>query len=658
MPLSILLHFQIFSFTRSIDRLGAWLSLRLKGARQAELASRAFPVLRFYNGAVCLAITPSQFGALAPRRQSQSFWATIGESFAQGGRRFIGGFEYIATAVRQELLLPRTLGAVRDIIALVEDSIQRFQQPNSSLFDLNRRRTASDLFGEVGLLYRAFSGSTDQVVDMVHDIERVRNAVRRSLPPSKPVPAAEEVLPRTAPPARSQSTVGLLDDVCRGITGAILLLPVLPGILVPLFQAFQLRFMETVVDFMAGIEHMVFDLRRSIIDFFHVDLRRMGRNAYDFLIAAAVVIIPFVAFAQKFIVNALTKTLLGFQNYLHRISTLLNIVTRVLEGIRRLIEGILNFDLAPLIGGAIPALLGVLPRLTIDDLITMLTGLGLAVLRTAIIGALLTAQAAISAAPDAVSTLGILAGPIGSYVADEVSDAMRPTTEMLARRIGAAIELFNLTLRQPTMLPRSARWNPVINPLPDIYTAIFGPAFVTFRDSLTAMRDTAIRGIFHIMGAGAVMIDDLGSACGIGAGAFAALGSPGRFRAIIADADRWSDDLYGTQARELMAAISSRHDILAEAFENNIANQGFTVVAAVLPGYVEQMIRYWSREAPAQAPTSPHIMAANSRLRRCHLDEAIVDARRQPLDGGLAQRIAQGFAGRLREACAPALGTV
>jgi hypothetical protein len=154
------------------------------------------------------------------------------------------------------------------------------------------------------------------------------------------------------------------------------------------------------------------------------------------------------------------------------------------------------------------------------------------------------------------------------------------------------------------------------------------------------------------------MLGGLADAAGISASAFASLGAPSRFERIISDAGRWAGELYGSQARDLRGVIASRHDLLAEAFENGIANQGFTIVGAVLPGYVEEMIRYWERESPRESPVSPHILAARARPRRIHLREASVDARNQRLDEGLAGRIAGAFSQELCGACRTALTTV
>src|SRR5262245_43103131 len=92
-PFRVPVGLQIKSFVDAFQLLARTLSRRLEQTRASERASREFPIIRFYNGAVTLWVDRWQHGALGGDAGPPSVWDTLRAS----GQAFVGGLGRIVT---------------------------------------------------------------------------------------------------------------------------------------------------------------------------------------------------------------------------------------------------------------------------------------------------------------------------------------------------------------------------------------------------------------------------------------------------------------------------------------------------------------------------------------------------------------------------------
>src|SRR6187455_3252168 len=110
---------QLRTITEVFERLGKFLKKRAEGAEALERATRAFPILRFYDGALAAWIDRSQRGALTPGVPEPSFW----DALAASGRAFVAGLGRIPQAAREEWLLPGLIATLGAAVRAIEDSV-------------------------------------------------------------------------------------------------------------------------------------------------------------------------------------------------------------------------------------------------------------------------------------------------------------------------------------------------------------------------------------------------------------------------------------------------------------------------------------------------------------------------------------------------------
>src|SRR5206468_42365 len=98
----------------------------VKQSERAERATRAYPIFRYRDGA--LAVHVDLLGA-APFSSGTSLGFV--EGLKSGGRRFLDGIGWTATAVRQELAIPELLAVASSALKAVIDAIDRFRPPTA-----------------------------------------------------------------------------------------------------------------------------------------------------------------------------------------------------------------------------------------------------------------------------------------------------------------------------------------------------------------------------------------------------------------------------------------------------------------------------------------------------------------------------------------------
>ena len=604
------------TMSEALARLGRWLDVRLRQVRAMEVATRAFPVIRFYNGAVTLWIDPSQHRLLSPDVAAPD----LGESFREGGRRFLRGLRRVGDAVEEELALPRLAGTFSSMLQTIVAAMDRYPVPKPEMFDINVPRSVSDLFGQGALFFRAFTSSLDQVNSFASEGHKLYESLGSSSG------SGAESAPTDWP--------ALMAGGIRLITGAALLIPIASMLLVSTLRSTILILKIELVRQFQLIEAEVFALRRDVIDFFYTTLGGFGPLAFDFLVATQFVIMQNISFYFRFAAIYMTKLLWGVRIFAEQLSRFLRFFTVIIEAVRSTLDAILNFDLMPIFLAALgipPTVLSMLPsppRLTIDDLISMWLGIGVAGTREALDSFLSAVEVAVLTLPPAVA--------ISIYT-----------------RVRALRSLFRISLT-PRPFTAETGLRPPLAGFPDIYAAFFGagaPNFAAALSNASAQLQSDINGLFN---SGRDFLLATSRAFSRAAGQAARLGSPAQYALMAERAEQLSSAVMTPVSDELRARMAERSDVLANSFDRFVAGGAFDVIGAALPLYVEQMSRYWTAQTEAQVsrenPTSPHILARRAGLRRVRFPRLRIHAPGRALDADLVARIAERFKGAIENA--------
>jgi hypothetical protein len=621
------------TMSEALARLGQWLDKRLREVKVTEMATRAFPVIWFYNGAVTVWIDRSQHGLLTPNQAAPS----LGESFREGGRRFVGGLRRVGDAIEEELAIPRLLGTTSSILDTIIAAMDRFAEPTPAMFDIRDRRSASDLFGEGALLFRAFTSSLDQINHFASLPRRFVPLFAGSGSASATTSANQATAPGAAL-AQSPSQVGSsfqISDLTRWMVGAVLLVPIASRLIGSTINSLILAVKLAVTRGARGIEALVFGYRIKVIDFFYSFLGGFGPKAFDFLMALQGIVMMNLHFYFGFASFYLNELLVGLRSFALQLSNFLRFFTVLIEAIRSIIEAILNFDLMPILLGAlgIPgAILSRIPgmrTLTIDDLISMLLGMGRIALRETIDSFL----RALEYNP-AVMALGLFTS--------------------IRTRIRALRRFLRMTLTARPFIAETAA-PATLAPFPDIYDAFFGPGAPNLIGSIASTSTVLQSEVSNLFTAASDFVLATGRAVSRTADAAqASLLSPQRYARINQGAEQMSNQLFDPIAAELRQRIGERSDGLARGFEQLVAGGAFDLIGNAIPLYVEQMSHYWldhtEEEVARPTPTSPHILARRAGLRRVRFPRLIIRAAGRALDADLVTQISTRFKGAIEDA--------
>lgn len=617
-------------------QVGKALTARLRQAERLEIGSRRFPVVVFENNALMVAIHPSQYRTLVPR-SARGF----GETMVEAGRRFLGGFERIGEATREDRLLPQLIGQIEGFLAAIRRSVERFRlrrpEEMSNLFD-PRRLSGIDILGIAALAYQALATSTGELRALAPDLrESVRLFGQAFAAPAGSVATAS---PGVSAPAESGSTIGrsLPEDFDLGariILGTILLLPALPSWFGLLASAAWIRVRLMVIDALAGIERTLFDFRRRVIDAFFVDLPIfMGQALFlvQFLGASIAAAIEYWSWFGQIWLGDMLAELIRFG---HELTRFMNFWSNLINAVVGFFERLLNFDLMPFLVAplGLPAwvlsAVGALPRLTLND-----------ILDTAGTAVRITTYGTLTGFVDSIRTL-LMTNPAGSII----------YYGGVKRKLDLIQQLLDALFQTPRPYPEEIRPLPTPTTFPNFFEAFFGPGTPDIASALQRFATGTVTQIQATVQAGVDMLAGFARTFSATANAAARMGSPERYRALAARADRLAEISFGSQLDELSQRVTARSALpMEEALVNWLTRGGFHVIGAVIPAYVAEMRRFWRRQVAegnelmlTLTATSPHILARRARLGRVRMRRLLITAHGRQADEVLVAEIAQQF---------------
>jgi hypothetical protein len=590
---------------------------------RAERATRAYPIFRYRDGALAVHVDP--LGA-APLPSAAPPLAFV-DGLKTGGQQFLAGIGWTRTAVRQELALPRLLLVTSELVKIALDSIDRFRPPTSAMFDPRELRL-SDLVGLLVLGYNSLLHSRTQLllfalgsVDFYHEYQRL-------FPP-----ATENAAP--APAVGTVDTlVDLADSTAAQLLDAVVLLPVLGETLAVLVHDGSLEAKRLILVELSEVEGKVRGVRAAALEGL-VEGADLGRLAAEWLLAARIVILTDLAILTTVGPSLLNSFLHGVRAFAEGVTEWGKWLADLMEKIRSIVDAIMNFDLLGFaIRLVIPPwildLLPDLPKITVDDLISFLLGLGAAWVKT-------TLNAFFDAALRILNTI------------DQVYDV-----EDLYWKVDALAELCNIVLTPtPFTLPPDVMPTTPLAGFPDIYEAFFGGGrAATFVSTVDRFGVETRVGIRTALGGATTFLAELGSAFAVEADRAARLGSVGRMRELAAGSADPAERVFGPEAESARArAERPRTDELAIAFDQAVTSGGFALVGSAIPAYVGELRRFWAaKRPPVERPTSPHVLARHGRLGGVRVPRMTVRASGRSPDRRLATLVAGRFHDAVGEA--------
>jgi hypothetical protein len=592
-------------------------------ADAAERATRAYPALRYRDGALCVRVDPA--GEALLRTQEPLGFV---RGLQAGGREFLAGIGWTRTAVEQELALPRILAVGGDALEAVIASIDRFATPTPGMFDPRARRL-SDVLGLLVLGYNSLLGSEarDQLVSVAGGAGRMLTLpgeLGRLFPAETEAAAASAV----APVGAIDEWVAMLDEKAVLVLDLVLLLPVLGDLLASLVREGSLELKRMILTELSSVEAQAVALRAEAIDGLLAGAA-FGDVAARWLDAARVVVtanINVLTFAAPSLLDTL---LTGTRAFAEGVTVWGRWVSGLMQTFQSINETVLRFDL---LGYALRAALPGwlldrldIPTITVEDVVAFLLGETGTWIKD-------TLDTLFDAALRIVNTVGYL-----PWV----------DTDDLYWKIQDIADVCNIVLtRRPDPLPPDVMWRGAIAGFPDVYQAFFGSgreaAFLAAIDGFGAEARAGVSGAF---GGAAALMEDLGTTFAREADRAAVLGSPARLRELAVDAGEMSERVFGPEAERAREDAARRSpDALALAFEDAVTSGGFALVGAAIPAYVGEMRRFWARPRPrVERPTSPHILALHGRLGGVRVPRVTVNAPRRRPDRALATLVADRF---------------
>jgi len=641
-------------------RLGEWLKKRVQKADELAKATSRIPVVWLYNEAVTLWIDASQKDALAPKEPQPSF----GDSLKAGGDRLWAGLKDVVELPREALIIPRFFNAVLDGVDEIVKSVERFEKATTSMFD-TQARTASDLFGEAVLAFRALYSSKDQLWDLWVSLYVLKGPPK---PSGGPVESVNE-LP------------DLFERVTRYIVAGLYLVPLLPEFVKRVWNEASLFIRGKVLDVFAGIEEKVFEVRRTIIDLFYVKLRESLRKGLASALAWRFVATAWVELFLEVSKRWGQQLFEQFQDYFTEMSEFVGKMTFVFHELEGLLEDLTKIDLMPILiaklatKGKLASFLASPPSITLGDLADETSRAAANKRMQDWLTSLERRGGAAAGAGTAVVVGGVVAffgGPLGWVVGGGLIGGGvvgGGTWLYLKHALKPVRDILNITLETKTEEPEET--GAFAGPLPkfpdisEAFTTLAQPLRESLADFVPSLQSQT-KGLID---KGVEVLNTIGGH--FDRAAASALRGPSveQYLAISGTAAKMTEKLFpagdvvGGEPDAVVSAIARSWENWFVRGEQG-ARAGFDVIGAIIPKYIAAMRDYWAErqaageeatvrlpdDLPKDFPTSPHIMALRPVLARTLVPRVTIDATGHALDESLMQRVADAFLDRVQAA--------
>ena len=618
------------------DRMETLVDRLAEQAGTAERATRAYPVLRYRDGAVGVRLAP---GPTALLGDVDGTGRSLGEGLSEGAHRFVAGFGWVEDAVTQELALPRLFSVAAGMVSAVDASLARFDKATPSMFD-DRARTFSDIIGIAGLGWRALLGeqNQDQLLWAAFRFGVAADFFGSLFSAPDGTGGGD-----TASAASGfERLVATLEETAGLTMGALLLLPAASLTLDLLLEDGVLALKAIMLGEFSAIEESVYGLRGAIVDAWLAAFD-VGTTLHHLTSAADFLVTVNTGLFAGAIPLWLDELLDGVEGMLGGVQAWASWTSAIIGAFRVAEADLMAVDLGQWVvrntlGDWVADNVPV-PTVTIGGIVELVAGQGSSDLRDDLddffgkVDKLLWAG---SVAYDVLKPLPLPGRP----------PARQPVDDLRAR-VAALRTVFNLTLSPtPFTYPPDVLPTGPLAGFPDVYTAVFGGT--RRADLLDAVRQagTELQASMHELGtAGA------GLAAGLARTAEDELRRQAVAGAGLQLGDRWRSEgaLVGGLVQPLRDDLVARaagapSDPLAEAFEQAAGAGGIVAAAQAVPAYVGQLRSYWeTRSQQREHPTSAHLLARRGRLAMVRVPRLTLTAHDRIPGEALASETADRF---------------
>ena len=632
MPISLILATQGPLMRRQASRIalafaviGEAASRRLGALEAIARQVRAWPVWAFQGRALEVTIHPSQRGALRA-------YESVGQAFAAPFVAFGRGVAGFVQDIRDDLALPRLLGQVQGLLDDILAAIDRVERAGPRLFDIGSARF-SDIFGIAALVTRSLNGSWGFVGRVLADAQN-------ALSGDQPVRGGAATPPATdaaGPGPIGRSFAEQLSDAGRWLTGGLIALPLLPGLIGTLVQSAWLQARGMILNVLTMVETRVHDLRRAVLEWVFNRLPGLLAPVPILTAVASAMVVEYVKFWINFAERYMTALFAELRIFFTQIAAFFNAWITAINAVAGVLSDMMNFDILRFVldkAGLLPLfrLLRISPpSLTLGDILDA------------------------SGTVARVATGVVLRGLVGK------ARSLVPTSIFpgAGRKLLALENLIAALFQAPRPYPDElAGPPPRIAAMPNVYDTIVGRAGTALVRSVRQWGDRTAAGVDDVF-------QGLGRAFDVYAIDMARLSAASarvvpaaRIGRFSAEAQGLSADLFGDQLAHLRRVTATARRPSGSGFQQWLTTGGFNVIGAAIPPYVAEMRRFWQseREGAGDAivdlgtAVSPHILARRARLARVQMRRLTIDAGNRPLDPALAREIAERFRGAVGDA--------
>jgi hypothetical protein len=632
------------------------LEKRRTAGRDIELATKDFPIVRFYNGAVSLWLEPGQRAVLTAAPPPPSF----GEQLARGGLGFLKGLGLAVEPFRsdsQETAIPRLLSAVDKAVAEVEASVMRFARPKKTMFNPDER-TASDLFGLAALAFRALSEASRTGGEIERLVKQLRGTMhvlgitpKDEIPPPLTLSAARRRAAAEAPDPIARSLPDQLDAAAYQLIGAVVIVGALPQMITILLEGMSIRIRMVLLDEFTAIERMVYDLRGDFFEAMFAGIVGLADRGVRLVLGGYQVIAANVTFQLKLWRAFGTELTLGIRDFIIFFADYLRDWMRFLGALTGLFDVLVNFDLTELLRKKIGFLVGGIPAFSLGDLLDrpgLRVNLGL---RDTLLKVIDAAELAVPPIVD-----------VFTDYPDRQFERARWLVNELFPGPSLPPGILGTTYAGAPLIPQLVEAAPLTfhSDFPDVSTTLFGGGrkerLIGVVNRLEGAVRGGVRGALNETGKG---LDGLATEFSKGAARAADVRAGGKLARIGPQSTELAERVFGPEVTREREARRPE-DQLARAFESWLAAGGFFTIGAVIDGYVAGLATHWREQvaegteltAPITA-TSPHILRRRATVGKVVLPRLTLRAARgRVLDEELADAVAAYFATAVRDAYA------
>jgi hypothetical protein len=620
------------------------LTKRRDAGRAVEQATRMFPVVLFYDGAVTMQIGLGQRSVIGLTTPRPSF----PEHLWRGVKGFFVGLAGIVEPFRSdraETAIARTAAEIYRALAYVEHSLATFQQPQSApskpggapITMFERSTSASDLIGLAALGFRAL----DEASRKAGEIEVLTGQIERTLNvfggPEKAKTAATPGAESAAPAA---SLTDRLGEASLGLAAAISVVGVVPQLVSTVVEGAMIHLRVLLLDELRSIERSVLDLRDRLVLGVVEGVLAGADRAVDIVNAAQSIAGANIVAAldgARVVGRSLIRGILAF---VRGIRSFLGGVVRFLTLLPGVLKVLVDFDLLRLLGGGVKGTIASAfagGKFSLGDTLTknateVNVGLARSLWRKAQV---------VATAPVVFGLKGVLA----RIAAEKYLRRVRRVLDALFPGWGGDDDHRITVPEAPGKLAFKSDF-------PRLSSTIFGDGRAELLlDQINGLERSLDTNVAEALRSTRDGLEGFTAEFQRKATEAAALRDRGRLERAAAKADVLADRVFGGEVGVARKAVADRDkDTLALAFESWLATGGFVLIGEVIPFYVEEVARLWrekvehAAEPPPITPTSPHILQRRATLGKVRVPRMTlhVPAGRQ-LDAALADEVTQRF---------------